>query len=92
MSVDTYEELDDQLTDILSSGGPFEMSTWHKESLRELFEGFDRDSLISQLNLWYAGQTVGELREGELEVVAELVNELDPKAKKVNAESTIIFK
>ena len=69
----TYEEFDDQMSDILSSGSCFEMSNFHREEIKELFSEMDRGRIIEDLNGWYGEQEPSELREGELEYIAELI-------------------
>ena len=71
MSYETYEEFDDQMSDILSSGSCFEMSNFHRTEIKELLSGMDRDCVINDLNTWYGKQEPEELREGELSYIGE---------------------
>lgn len=73
MSYDTYEEFSDRICDTLSSGSVFECSSFHREQITELLSEMDRDRVIEDLNIFYATQEPYELREGELELIAELV-------------------
>ena len=68
---DTYEEFDDEMGDILSSGSCFEMSKFHTTSIAELFSEMDRDRIIEDLNIWYGTQEPDQLREGEISYIAE---------------------
>ena len=89
--IHTYEELSEQLSDILSSGNVFEMSDWHTNSIAKLIEGMDRDSVVEQLNMFYAGEDPSDLREGELGTIAELVSNLEPNREKVGVEFRVVF-
>ena len=88
---DTYEEFSEEMSSILSSGSVFEMSPWHKNSIAKLIDGMDRDSVVMQLNLWYAGEDPSDLREGELGTIAELVSNLEPNRDKVTVEFKVVF-
>lgn len=74
MSYETYEEFDDQMSDILSSGSCFEMSKWHVKQVKELISEMDRDRIVEDLNIWYGTQEPSELREGELSYISEMIN------------------
>lgn len=74
MSYETYEEFDDQISDILSSGSCFEMSNFHITSIKELISEMDRDRVIEDLNIWYANQEPADLREGELGYISEMID------------------
>lgn len=91
MSYESYEEFSDGMTDILSSGSPFELSDWHEKSIAELIEGMDRDSVVQFLNMWYAGEDPEELREGELSYIAEAVSNLDVNSVPITAGFRITF-
>ena len=92
MSYDSYEEFASEMTNILSSGSVVEMSDWHHEHIASLFEGMDHDCVLDFVNRWYESQNPEELRDGELETVAELINNLDPSQTEVEAEVRIVFK
>jgi len=91
MAFETYEEFDDTMTDILSSGPGDDVTSWHKKQLAELFSGMDRDSLIEQINIYYVNEYPSNLRNGELEVVAELINELYASPTPVSPNVRIVF-
>lgn len=74
MAYETYEEFDDQMTDILSSGSCFEMSEWHVKRVKELISEMDRDRVIEDLNIWYGNQEPSDLREDEISSIAEMIN------------------
>ncbi len=88
---DTYEEFSERLSDILSSGSPFEMSNWHTKSIANLIEGMDKDSVVMQFNLFYSGQDPEDLREGELATIVDLINALDVNSEKIYVETKIVF-
>ena len=92
MAYDTYEEFSDTMSDILSSGGAFEMENWHVQSIAKLIEGMDRDSVVNYANIFYSDQDPAELREGELADVAELISKLEPSRPEVGVDFQIVFK
>lgn len=72
---DQYEEFQDAMSDILSSGNGMEFLNWHKKKLKELFKTVsDRDVLVDYLNTFYSNVEPNDLLEGELDEVAELIN------------------
>jgi hypothetical protein len=91
MSYDTYEEFSDEMSDILSSGGGFEVEEFHEIHITNLLAGMDRDSVIEHLNLFYADLDPSELREGELGMVADIVSNLNSDQEEVEADFRIIF-
>ena len=90
---DTYEQFDDTLAAVFSSGCGFDMSmsNWQKRKISELVEGMDRDSVVEHLNLFYGSQDPSDLLEGELSYMAECVSNLDVNRDKVKVESRITF-
>ena len=91
MAVDTYEEFSEILADILSSGSVFGMAKWHRNAIAKMFDGMDRDSVVEQLNMFYACQDPEDLREGELGTIVDLVNAMDVNSEKIYVESKIVF-
>ena len=73
MSYETYQEFDDEMSDILSSGQCFEMSTFHITQIKTLISEMDHDRVVEDLNIWYANQEPSDLREGELGHIAEMI-------------------
>lgn len=72
---DQYEEFQNEMSDILSSGNGMEFLNWHKRKLKELFKTVsDRDVLVDYLNTFYSNVEPNDLLEGELDEVAELIN------------------
>lgn len=72
---DQYEEFQNEMSDILSSGNGMEFLNWHKKKLKELFKTVsDRDVLVDYLNTFYSNVEPNDLLEGELDEVAELIN------------------
>lgn len=70
-----YEEFQNEMSDILSSGNGMEFLNWHKKKLKELFKTVsDRDVLVDYLNTFYSNVEPNDLLEGELDEVAELIN------------------
>ncbi len=92
MSYETYEEFEDNLGNILSSGGCGEVSDFHEESITELVSGMDRDSVVDFFNIFYTDQDPSELREGELSLISEIVSDLDKSRDEVEVSAQIIFK
>lgn len=73
MKVD-YSKFEDEMNDILSSGPSMGFYDVHQQKVRELFEKVDGGKLVAYLNRYYETIGSGELREGELEGIAELID------------------
>lgn len=70
-----YEEFQDTMADILSSGNGIEFLNWHRKELKKLFKTVkNRDVLVDYLNSFYSTVEPHEMLEGELDEVAELIN------------------
>lgn len=75
MSYKNYDEFCNKMDDILSSGSVFEMTSWHTNQIKLLLKDMDRNQLIDDLNNYYSDQQEpDQLREGELDLISELVN------------------
>ena len=87
-----FEKFYDQMVDILSSGSGFEVESWHKREIENLFKRFrSRKELIEYLNEFYCGHQAEYLRENEVRAVASLVDKLFPDAPKTKAEASVKF-
>lgn len=75
----TYEDFDEQMDDILSSGQGSDLSNWHKNQLKELFGSFPNKELaVEYANTYYSTIEPEYIREEELDYIASL---LDKKPK-----------
>ena len=73
----TSEAIQDAISDIMSSGQGFGVSRWHREQMMELKEAIGQDRMREEVQFFYKYEDVENLKEGELEMMCEVVGAAD---------------